>query len=140
MGIFSFGNFWSTENITVPDVTGKQVEIARSILTKKNLSVSVKEVESADVPIGEVIAQTPSGGSVVKANRTIYLTVSKGNEGTEVLIPDLRGLSVSEADKMLREIHLSVGSVTYAPSDEYAEGKIIGQTPSSPEKPPKAPK
>ena len=131
---FSFGNFWSTENITVPDVTGKQVEIARSILTKKNLSVSVKEVESADVPIGEVIAQTPSGGSVVKANRTIYLTVSKGNEGTEVLIPDLRGLSVSEADKMLREIHLSVGSVTYAPSDEYAEGKIIGQTPSSPEK------
>ena len=58
---FSFGNFWSTENITVPDVTGKQVEIAKSILKKKNLDVSVKEVESSDVPIGEVISQTPSG-------------------------------------------------------------------------------
>ena len=131
---FSFGNFWSTESITVPDVTGKQVEIARSMLEKKHLSVSVKEVESADVPIGEVMAQTPGGGAVVKANRTIYLTVSKGNEGAEVLIPDLRGLTVSEADRKLREIHLSVGSVTYAPSDEYPDGKIIGQTPSSPEK------
>ena len=131
---FSFGNFWSTENITVPDVTGKQVEIARSQLEKKHLSVSVKEVSSEDVPIGEVIAQTPSGGSVVKANRTIYLTVSKGNDGAEVLIPDLRGLSVAEADKKLREIHLSIGSVTYAPSDEYADGKIISQSPSSPEK------
>lgn len=131
---FSFGNFWSTENITVPDVTGKQVEIARAQLEKKHLSVSVKEVSSEDVPIGEVIAQTPSGGSVVKANRTIYLTVSKGNDGAEVLIPDLRGLSVSEADKKLREIHLSIGSVTYAPSDEYADGKIISQSPSSPEK------
>lgn len=131
---FSFGNFWSTENITVPDVTGKQVEIARAQLEKKHLSVSVKEVSSEDVPIGEVIAQTPSGGSVVKANRTIYLTVSKGNDGAEVLIPDLRGLSVAEADKKLREIHLSIGSVTYAPSDEYADGKIISQSPSSPEK------
>lgn len=131
---FSFGNFWSTENITVPDVTGKQVEIARAQLEKKHLSVSVKEVSSEDVPIGEVIAQTPSGGSVVKANRTIYLTVSKGNDGAEVLIPDLRGLSVAEADKKLREIHLSIGSVTYAPSAEYADGKIISQSPSSPEK------
>ena len=46
----------------------------------------------------------------------------------------MRGLSVAEADKKLREIHLSIGSVTYAPSDEYADGKIISQSPSSPEK------
>ena len=45
---FSFGNFWSTENITVPDVTGKQVEIARAQLEKKHLSVSVKEVSSEE--------------------------------------------------------------------------------------------
>ena len=39
---FSFGNFWSTEDITVPDVTGKQVEIAKKILKDKKLDVSVK--------------------------------------------------------------------------------------------------
>lgn len=96
---FSFGNFWSTEDITVPDVTGKQVEIAKKILKDKKLDVSVKEVESDEVSVGEVISQTPSGGAVVKANRTIYLTVSKGNKGEEVLIPDLRSLTFDEAEK-----------------------------------------
>lgn len=96
---FSFGNFWSTEDITVPDVTGKQVEIAKKILKDKKLDVSVKEVESDEVPVGEVISQTPSGGAVVKANRTIYLTVSKENKGEEVLIPDLRSLTLDEAEK-----------------------------------------
>lgn len=131
---FSFGNFWSTENITVPDVTGKQVEIAKEILSKKHLDVSVKEVESSEVPVGEVISQTPSGGAVVKENRTIYLTVSKGNKGAEVLIPDLRDLTLDEAKKKLKEIGLKIGSVHYTESDTYADGKIVSQNPSSPQK------
>ena len=131
---FSFGNFWSTEDITVPDVTGKQVEIAKKILKDKKLDVSVKEVESDEVPVGEVISQTPSGGAVVKANRTIYLTVSKGNKGEEVLIPDLRSLTLDEAEKKLKEIGLSVGKVRYKESAQYADGTIIDQDPESPKK------
>lgn len=131
---FSFGNFWSTEDITVPDVTGKQVEIAKKILKDKKLDVSVKEVESDEVPVGEVISQTPSGGAVVKANRTIYLTVSKGNKGEEVLIPDLRSLTLDEAEKKLKEIGLSVGKVRYKESAQYADGTIIDQDLESPKK------
>lgn len=131
---FSFGNFWSTENITVPDVTGKQVEIAEEILLKKHLDVSIKEIDSDEVPVGEVISQTPSGGAVVKENRTIYLTVSKGNKGAEVLIPDLRDLTLDEAKKKLKEIGLEIGAVKYSDSDEYDDGKIISQSPSSPDK------
>ena len=131
---FSFGNFWSNEEITVPDVTGKQVEIAKHILKDKNLDVSVRETESSEVPIGEVISQTPSGGSVVKAQRTIYLTVSKGNKGEEVLVPDLKGLSRDEAEKILKEIGLVIGKVTYEESSTYENGQIIRQTPKSPDK------
>ena len=131
---FLFGNFWSTEEIVVPDVSGKQVEIARQILEKKDLRVSVNEVDSPDVPIGQVITQTPSAGSVVKAKRTIYLTVSKGSSGDEVLIPDLRGLTESEAEKKLSEIGLSIGKVTYGTDKSYGDKKIIAQSPSSPKK------
>lgn len=130
---FSFGNFWSTQDITVPDVTGKQMEIAQTMLTDKHLSVSIKEVDTSDVPVGEVITQTPIGGSVVKANRTIYLTVSRGNHGDTVLVPDLRGLTLDEATRKLKEIGLSVGTVTYADADRD-DGKILQQTPSSPDK------
>lgn len=131
---FSFGNFWSTQDITVPDVTGKQVEIAKEILSKEHLNVSVNEIESDEVPVGEVITQTPSGGAVVKENRTIYLTVSKGNQGSEVLMPDLRDLTLDEAKKKLSEIGLTIGSVHYAESEKYENGKIISQSPASPRK------
>ena len=131
---FSFGNFWSTQDITVPDVTGKQVEIAKEILSKEHLNVSVNEIESDEVPVGEVITQTPSGGAVVKENRTIYLTVSKGNQGSEVLMPDLRDLTLDEAKKKLSEIGLTIGSVHYAESEKYEIGKIISQSPASPRK------
>ncbi|MDU2066299.1 MAG: Stk1 family PASTA domain-containing Ser/Thr kinase, partial [Sporomusaceae bacterium] len=40
----AFGKFWSGAEVTVPDVTGKQVEQAKSILTSRNLRVSVSEV------------------------------------------------------------------------------------------------
>ena len=135
---FSFGNFWSTQDITVPDVTGKQVEIAKEILSKEHLNVSVNEIESDEVPVGEVITQTPSGGAVVKENRTIYLTVSKGNQGSEVLMPDLRDLTLDEAKKKLSEIGLTIGSVHYAESEKYENGKIISQSPASPRKVAKA--
>jgi serine/threonine-protein kinase len=131
---FSFGNFWSTEEITVPDVTGKQVEIAKQTLTKKNLNVSIKEVDNSEVPIGEVITQTPSGGSVVKAKRTIYLTVSKGHDGSEVLMPDLRGLTLDEAQQKLKEIGLNIGHIQYSSSNKYKDGTIISQSPASPKK------
>ena len=131
---FSFGNFWSTEDIVVPDVTGKQVEIAKATLENKKLDVSIKEIESSEVPIGEVISQTPSGGAVVKAHRMIHLTVSKGDSGSEVLMPNLTGLSLDDAEKILKEIGLTVGNITYAESDTYDNGKVIDQSPKSPDK------
>jgi serine/threonine protein kinase len=131
---FSFGNFWSTEDIVVPDVTGKQVEIAKATLENKKLDVSIKEIESSEVPIGEVISQTPSGGAVVKAHRTIHLTVSKGDSGSEVLMPNLTGLSLDDAEKILKEIGLTVDNITYAESDTYDNGKVIDQSPKSPDK------
>ncbi|WP_288798371.1 Stk1 family PASTA domain-containing Ser/Thr kinase [uncultured Megasphaera sp.] len=130
---FSFGNFWSPTDIVVPDVTGKQIEIARTMLMDKNLSVSIKEVDSSDVPIGEVITQNPSGGSVVKANRTIYLTVSRGSQGDTVLVPNLCGLTLDEAARKLKAVGLSIGTVTYVDSDKE-DGKIVSHTPNSPDK------
>lgn len=130
---FSFGNFWSTKEISVPDVTGKQVEIARQILEKEDLLVSVNEVSSSDVPIGQVINQSPGSGSKVKAKRTIYLTVSKGG-GSAILIPNLRGLTVSEASTKLESIGLSLGRITEGSDASVPDNTIISQSPTSPQK------
>ena len=106
---FSFGSFWSSQNVTVPNVVGKPVEVAQTTLKKLDLKVSVDEIASDDVPAGEVISQTPIAGTNVKAKRIIHLTVSKG--GSTMLIPDLKGLTLSQAKERLDKLGLTIGAV-----------------------------
>lgn len=49
-------------------------------------------------------------------------------------MPDLRSLTLEEAESKLKEIGLSVGKVTYKESAQYADGTIISQSPASPKK------
>lgn len=128
---FSYGNFWSTKEIEVPNLIGKQVELAKHILEREDLDVSVSEVSSTEVPIGQIINQSPSPGSMVKARRTIHLTVSKGSGGI-ILVPDLRGLTLEEAKEKLDAIGLSIGSIREGEDKSAPLDTIISQTPGSP--------
>ena len=67
----SFGKFWSSVEITVPDVTGKQMTLARQILEDQHLRVTVAETYDASVPVGVVVSQTPEAGTMVKEERAI---------------------------------------------------------------------
>ena len=124
---FSFGNFWSSENVTVPNVVGKPVEVAQTTLKKLDLKVSVDEIDSEDIPAGEVISQTPTAGTNVKAKRIIHLTVSKG--GSAMLIPDLKGLSLEQAKERLDKMGLSLGAVENGNDPDKPSDVIISQSP-----------
>lgn len=122
----SFGKFWSTAEVVVPDVTGKQMVLARQILEDKKLRVNVAETFDADVPVGSVVSQTPEAGSKVKEERMVTIYVSKGGESVDM--PDLKGLSKSDAIAKLEKMGLKVGSVYEKNSDEEA-GTVIGTDP-----------
>lgn len=124
---FSFGSFWSSQNVTVPNVVGKPVEVAQTTLKKLDLKVSVDEIASDDVPAGEVISQTPIAGTNVKAKRIIHLTVSKG--GSTMLIPDLKGLTLSQAKERLDKLGLSIGAVENGNDPDKPSEIIISQSP-----------
>ena len=126
---FSFGNFWSTENITVPNVVGKPVEVAETTLKKLDLKVSVDEIASDDVPAVQVISQTPAAGTNVKARRIIHLTVSKG--GSAMLIPDLKGLTLEQAKERLDKMGLTLGAVENGNDPDKPSDVIISQSPES---------
>lgn len=126
---FSFGNFWSNKVVTVPDVEGKPVEVAQQMLEDENLKVSVDEVASNEVPVGEVIAQTPTAGTEVKEQRIIHLTVSKG--GTVILAPDLKGLTLDQARERLSKLNLVLGTVRNGSNPNMPADVIISQTPAS---------
>ena len=126
---FSFGNFWSSENITVPNVVGKPVEVAETTLKKLDLKVSVDEIASDDVPAGQVISQPPAAGTNVKARRIIHLTVSKG--GSAMLIPDLKGLTLEQAKERLDKMGLTLGAVENGNDPDKPSDVIISQSPES---------
>ena len=124
----SFGKFWSSVEITVPDVTGKQLTLARQILEDRHLRVTVAETFDASVPVGVVVSQTPEAGTTVKEERTITIYVSKGGE--ELEMPNLRGLKQEDAIKKLQQMGLRLGSAYETFSDEDS-GTVISQDPRS---------
>ena len=124
----SFGKFWSSVEIMVPDVTGKQLTLARQILEDRHLRVTVAETFDASVPVGVVVSQTPEAGTTVKEERTITIYVSKGGE--ELEMPNLRGLKQEDAIKKLQQMGLRLGSAYETFSDEDS-GTVISQDPRS---------
>ncbi|MDD4601414.1 MAG: Stk1 family PASTA domain-containing Ser/Thr kinase, partial [Negativicutes bacterium] len=84
----AFGKFWSSSEVTVPNVVGKPQDTARSIIESQNLRTSISETFNDKVPTGYVISQYPEPNSVVKEQRTVTLVVSKGGEIT--VVPNLK--------------------------------------------------
>lgn len=125
----AYGKFWSASEINVPNVVGKQVEVAKNILTGQNLRVSVSETFNDKVPAGQVVSQYPEAGSTVKEQRTITLFVSKGGEIT--VVPDLRGLNRRDAELQIKNAGLQLGFVDEQFADVPAD-TVVSQNPRPP--------
>ncbi|MGN6211821.1 PASTA domain-containing protein [Parafilimonas sp.] len=130
---FSLGSVTKhNESITVPDVTGKTLIDATAFLKQNKFQVSVQDSVYVDsVPPLTVIKQSPESEEVVKANRTIYLTI---NRATPPLIemPDLKGFSYRSAQMFLESLGLKLGNISYTPDiarnavkDQLLNGKTV---------------
>jgi serine/threonine-protein kinase len=125
---FSYGKFWSTAEVVVPDVVGRQMNIAKQVLEDSHLRVKLAETYDANVPAGQVVSQYPEAGSKVKEERLVTIYISKGGE--EIDMPDLIGMSKVVAEEKLKNIGLSLGQVTEQYASEEA-GTVINQYPRS---------
>ncbi|GBG56169.1 serine/threonine protein kinase [Sporomusaceae bacterium FL31] len=125
----AYGKFWSASEINVPNVVGKQADVAKNILTGQNLRVSVSETFNDKVPSGQVVSQYPEAGSTVKEQRTITLFVSKGGEIT--VVPDLRGLNRRDAELQIKNAGLQLGYVDEQFADVPAD-TVVSQNPRPP--------
>ena len=126
-GLFYFGGLFSGAEKEVPNVVGKSLEDAQSILTNLGFKVEVgKEEYSSEYEKGEVIAQDPPAGTKRKTGYTVVLTISKGAKMVEV--PKLVNENIKDIDLLLEGTSLEEGNVDY----EYSSlpvGIIIRQDP-----------
>lgn len=113
----------------MPNVVGKSENAAVEAITRLVGDVAeIKYVHDADAKPSEVIKQEPAAGSAITAKSRIILTISKGDEDSDVTVPNVVNDSLEDAKAALTAVGLTVGNVSYAASDHVAEGKVITQT------------
>ncbi len=119
-------NVSTGENVVaVPSVVGQQAADAQSAITAAGLNVKTKQQSSSD-PAGQVLSQSPSGGTNVKPGSTVTIVVSSG----VVLVPNVVGETADQARSDLSGSGFSnINTVKQTTSDESQDGLVIKQAP-----------
>ena len=115
-----------TEHVTVPDLCGTDAREAAAILRSMGFSVCEERRESG-YPDGCVLSTEPRAGVTVPKGSAVTLTVSAGVPTESVTVPDLRGLSKSDALIRLWLAKLSLGEV-YETDSDLPSGEVVKQS------------
>jgi len=116
--------------VSVPPVVGQQLNAAEQQLSAVGLASSTSE-ESSGRPAGEVISQSPDAGTRVDPGSTVALVVSSGPEPvTEVDVPNVVGLTRSDAVSNLRSSGLSPSVQQETTDIQPQDGRVIDQNPA----------
>ena len=116
--------------VNMPDITGMSQTAAESVLGAVGLTIeTVTEVYSDSLPVGEVMSQEPAAGSSVAPNGRVRLVVSKGV--APVAVPNVVGMSQSDAESTMIAVALVVGAVMEAYHAEVPAGQVLQQEPAA---------
>ncbi|MEO0160825.1 MAG: PASTA domain-containing protein [candidate division WOR-3 bacterium] len=118
-----------TGEVVIPDFTGSTPEQARVIAETRGLLLVVGgEEESEKFAENQICRQTPLPGSIVRNKSSVTVFISKGS--ANVIIPDLKGLGLSEATLRLNELGLRIGEIKTEEHATVDKDKIITTQPA----------
>ncbi|PRX33528.1 serine/threonine-protein kinase [Orenia metallireducens] len=128
VGYFMLVQYVNVEEVKVPNLVGKHLEVARQDLESKGLSLKVYyESYSQEIEKDHIISQSIPPNNKVKKARVIEVVVSKGAQVSKV--PELLNITLREAEIKLDKLDLQKGEIKEEYSNEVAEGQIISQDP-----------
>lgn len=117
-----------SSKVTVKEVRGSSYSNAESALKSAGFRVYKQQVYSDTVDEGNVVKTYPSAGSSVDYGSTVTVYVSKGPEQKNSTVPDLSGMTESQAKSALEKAGLSLGKVSFDYSDNIAKDQVILQS------------
>jgi beta-lactam-binding protein with PASTA domain len=120
--------------VTVPEVRGLKLELARRKLRAAGLVTEVKYVPSQEAS-GTVVSQAPKPGKTLKRGDHVLVNASVGSGSQQpqpstsqpATVPNVIGLKLSAARQKIRSAGL-VTEVKYVPSQEPS-GTVVSQAP-----------
>ena len=109
----------------VSSVVGQSYIAAQQQLEKEGFEVVILDSIYVDsIAKLAVIRQTPEADEIVKAGRTIYLTINR-MVPPKVEMPSLVGFSLKSAELYLQSLQLKLGAITYKP--DFARNAVLDQ-------------
>ncbi|GIJ25360.1 serine/threonine protein kinase [Micromonospora qiuiae] len=116
------------ERFPMPDVVGKEFELAEADLVSAQLEV-VKGTARYDdsLPEGVVVATKPEAGKEVTPGQKITVILSKGR--APITVPNLVGKNLNEARTQIAQLGLVLAEPTYKQSDKPRD-EVLGQSPA----------
>lgn len=122
-------NSSNTPKVIVPDVTNLSLRNAE--LQLKNYGLTVGNVSYVAAPYkNTVIRQSVEEGTSVERGDIISLTVSDGYGIEKVLVPELEGLRLFEAQAALRNVGLRIGEIRFKGTNDIEPNMVMEFSPS----------
>lgn len=132
MASLSYGTMYFLNNIAkanevvVPEITGKTLDKATSILESKNLKLRITGSRYSDEPTNTILSQDPAAGETVKAGSTINVIVSKGKQ--TAVVPNVIGSEYRDAQLKIKNSGLNA-NIIWGYNDKYPYGYVYDQNP-----------
>ncbi len=114
--------------LNLPSVDGRTKDDAVQKIKSVNLVPEVLMVLDNQTAEGYVKQTYPTAGSKVTIGSSVKIYVSKKAGEARVEVPNLVGLTLSEAQAKLKEVNLNYDGYSYMPST-VAKDKIVAQNP-----------
>ena len=136
MGVwYFFGK--DTEEVKIPNVIDAPFDSAFDELTGLGLRIIKKEKFDNSGKEGVVLSQSPPAGSMVKKNRNVTVTISKGPQW--IRVPSVTHIELSIAKNTLRgageriynQGGLDIGNIAWMYNSSLERNYIISQMPSA---------
>jgi len=113
------------ESLTIPSVMNRSLPEAEKILKGQGFEVEIQDSVYQDTaaPLS-VLRQFPDADAVVKANRTVYLTINRAIPPS-IEMPNLEGMSFRTAELVLKQYGLKLKDTVFRP--DFAKNSVLEQ-------------
>ncbi len=111
---------------SVPSVIGKDESELSAYLQAAGFTLGSVKSDESEEPAGTVIEQSPAEGTEAEKGTAIDVVVSDGSKAP-VIVPFVVGLPLGDAQAAILNAGLSIGTISYEYSNEYADGEVMWQ-------------
>ncbi len=111
--------------IEVPNVAGMSTAQGVSNLEQKGFVVNRTESYDTKVAKGDIISQSPEGGTKAPSGSAVTIRISQGAEDNKVRVSNFIGISEMDAMAAITESGLVVGSVTEVNHEDVSLNGLV---------------